>query len=624
MLGGILLLALAWSYRLEMYRLLAEGSGPGGAFSSVDHRVTVPATLVLVARDALRRADRAVGRLERSDAPRVLRRERGAAALARRAHGRAARGATLRRIPTRRIARSVRTRRRDSAYTRRAYGVDRMRAESLGTGFADRGGSRPARRRLGRRDARPVRRARATRATSSAPAPAGRPARTGSSAFLVERGEDGAASDGRAFWGIARYDAAGARTSAGSPSRVLAPSGFGDETVARRAGRVRFGTGLLRRSPTRCSESPAWRWSARGRGSRTRGRCRTSASSSAICRRRDRRSCVIATCASASRALAPFFVQGSEILPVVADDSLYWALELYVASDDYPLAERFHVLDAAARLLPARGDGARACGERTRAPRARSDARAGHRRAGRTDFPSLFVRSHGALPRAAGALPPVHRRCVGAGARLRVGGISWRQPRGAPHRSARRGGLRRVARADPRRAAERSASRRRGRCSTRRIACAASWSSVGGAARETSWIPLAPDGQRWGGTVDRLRAPTPRRARAGRACAGARRSPRLDGRCTSRPRFACAPARARRSAASRSWPATACASGPTLAAALGLVSATTATSPPTQVDLRTRAESLYRDMRDALRRGDWTAFGRAFEALGGALRVAPR
>ena len=44
--------------------------------------------------------------------------------------------------------------------------------------------------------------------------------------------------------------------------------------------------------------------------------------------------------------LAPFFVQGSEILPVVVGDSLYWTLELYVASDDYPLAERFHILDA--------------------------------------------------------------------------------------------------------------------------------------------------------------------------------------------------------------------------------------------------------------------------------------
>jgi uncharacterized membrane protein (UPF0182 family) len=65
-------------------------------------------------------------------------------------------------------------------------------------------------------------------------------------------------------------------------------------------------------------------------------------------------------------------------------------------------------------------------------------------------------------------------------------------------------------------------------------------------------------------------------------------------------------------------------SGATLAAALGLPSATTAAGPARQVDLRARAESLYRDMRDALKRGDWPSFGRAFEALGGALRVAPR
>jgi uncharacterized membrane protein (UPF0182 family) len=65
-------------------------------------------------------------------------------------------------------------------------------------------------------------------------------------------------------------------------------------------------------------------------------------------------------------------------------------------------------------------------------------------------------------------------------------------------------------------------------------------------------------------------------------------------------------------------------SGPTLAAALGLATATTATGPARQVDLRARAESRYRDMRDALKRGDWPSFGRAFDALGGALRSAPR
>src|SRR6476646_8557490 len=44
------------------------------------------------------------------------------------------------------------------------------------------------------------------------------------------------------------------------------------------------------------------------------------------------------------RALVPFFVQGSEVLPVMAEDSLYWAVELYSASDSYPLSERFVLL----------------------------------------------------------------------------------------------------------------------------------------------------------------------------------------------------------------------------------------------------------------------------------------
>ena len=65
-------------------------------------------------------------------------------------------------------------------------------------------------------------------------------------------------------------------------------------------------------------------------------------------------------------------------------------------------------------------------------------------------------------------------------------------------------------------------------------------------------------------------------------------------------------------------------SGPTLAAALGLVPPGTGAVGATPADLRTRAEALYREMRDALRRGDWPAFGRAFEALGTALRVPTR
>jgi hypothetical protein len=65
-------------------------------------------------------------------------------------------------------------------------------------------------------------------------------------------------------------------------------------------------------------------------------------------------------------------------------------------------------------------------------------------------------------------------------------------------------------------------------------------------------------------------------------------------------------------------------SGPTLPAALGFTSRVRggAITPP--VDARLRAESLYVEMRDAMRRSDWSAFGRAFDALGALLRTVPR
>lgn len=48
-LGGILMLLFAWGFRLEGFQLLLEGSGVGGAFAAIDLQVRVPGTLVLAA-----------------------------------------------------------------------------------------------------------------------------------------------------------------------------------------------------------------------------------------------------------------------------------------------------------------------------------------------------------------------------------------------------------------------------------------------------------------------------------------------------------------------------------------------------------------------------------------------
>ncbi|HVD60986.1 MAG TPA: UPF0182 family protein, partial [Gemmatimonadaceae bacterium] len=47
-LGGMFLLAMAWSYRLDMYHLLIDGTGEGGAFSYLDHQWLIPAYLSLL------------------------------------------------------------------------------------------------------------------------------------------------------------------------------------------------------------------------------------------------------------------------------------------------------------------------------------------------------------------------------------------------------------------------------------------------------------------------------------------------------------------------------------------------------------------------------------------------
>jgi hypothetical protein len=64
-------------------------------------------------------------------------------------------------------------------------------------------------------------------------------------------------------------------------------------------------------------------------------------------------------------------------------------------------------------------------------------------------------------------------------------------------------------------------------------------------------------------------------------------------------------------------------SAPTLAQLAGALSAAPTARPELAGDLRTRVAGLYSAMRDALRRGDWAAFGQAFDALGKLINTGP-
>jgi hypothetical protein len=148
--------------------------------------------------------------------------------------------------------------------------------------------------------------------------------------------------------------------------------------------------------------------------------------------------------------------------------------------------------------------------------------------------------------------------------------------------------------------------------------------SVGGSNRETRWIPLVSDGERWGAVVDRLRA-----VDSVSHDAAIVRTPVRVVPLAGKPLYMQAGFRWRAGASPQLAHVAvvvgdSARSAPTLNAALGLAPRAPGLASTTPADARARAETIYGEMRDALRRGDWSAFGRAFDALGATLRAPAR
>jgi uncharacterized membrane protein (UPF0182 family) len=336
--------------------------------------------------------------------------------------------------------------------------------------------------------------------------------------------------------------------------------------------------------------------------------------------------------------LAPIFVQGEQVYPLRDGDRLYWALHLYSASDRYPLSQRWQVGGgvysyfklAATALVDA------TTGRVRLVPVDRPDALA---RTWMAKLPSLFAPATALPTSLVSQLPPA---TDGATAQIRTfarygSRLEGLIPRHLPD-SALTGG------APPALAVQVGA--------TTTIA----WSvplldagdeidgtvtATGGAARATYWSGVSAPGKRWRVVLDRLTGALD----SARAAVpdGARRDNRLrlaraEAVATTRGLFVVQPVLWSRGDGSLVVARVGVTDGDrvgigaTLAQALAAIGESTSGSGSTvaaPVTLLTPspeedAGRLYDAMRQALRRGDWGTFGTAFDSLGRVLGRTPQ
>lgn len=621
-LGAILLALMAWSFRLDAYKLMLNGSGPGGMFSYADHHALVTvngflAVLTLAAAVVVaifgwtgqfRIAFAAVTAVLvlsvglRQLAPPVVRRMAPEA------------------DPDVREASYRRTR---ALFTQRAFALDRIQRADSSFGFARLG---DAGRAVPVWGAVPLEASvvRARRGAVRAREVGWMHALDGLLAVVTLHAASEAVAEEPGGWELVRFrawaaDASGDPVPSNAPGEpdpqvalpqvVVADSASGYEIVSDTAGTIAapaLGGGLDRLAQAWSLQNLRLLSGDLPPGAR-------------LVTRRDVRSRL--------DAIAPFFVQGSTLSPVVADDSLYWAVDLYTVSGFYPLSD--HVMfdgdefswfqHAALGLVNAH------TGRVTLATDAKLDRMA---EAWVQRFPELFTPRTVLPADLAAALPPAVDGATvqatmlaryglrgeiaspgalpedwGADSALRTqpdplfllptGSLAWSQP--VLDAGRRPAGL---------------------------------VVATGGAVGETWWHAVPADGPRWVTRLESLRraldttAGVPRDVHLVR---GPVRAIPVDGRLALvQPAFTwrgeSAPSLARVGVALDSAVLT----GTSLAeAADALAPAPPGTSAPPTVELRARATQLYDEMSAALQRGDWAAFGRAYGELGALLHGAP-
>lgn len=618
-LVGLLLLMLAWSFRLDMYTLLIDGSGPEGAFGWVDHHVGVPADLILSLATLgaalivlwtglagrMRLAGIAVlttivlSLLGREIAPAIAAHTATDAHRALREQSYAATRAT---------------------YTRRAFGVDVMPRADSTMEFARIADALPA---ISIWDATAL-----SRTTD-----VGRAAADDRGVPIGWRVVDGAlvadvinapppGASVRSPWTAARILAGGA-DERGAPVRIDAADGTANDDIPVEAPLVYPGAPAMSIAPDslrRISGTPlesglartAIAWSAQNFKLLTGELPQPNPT---VIVHRDIRDRV--------DRYVPFFAQGRYIEPLLLGDSLYWVVDLYSASDSYPLSrhafvagdDRAYLRHAATAIVHAGTGDIVVVADSVLDPIAATWVH---------NLPSLFG-TWNTLPSKLRTMLPaeVDGLFAQANAYGRYGArgestAARRVPTVDGADSALVGDplpFALTSRAEPSVAMALPLVDETDRLRGLLI-------GTGGVTRQTGWYPLANPGSRWAAILDRLRT-------VDSAGSAAREGPLARGRVRALPvkggiAFV-QPSYRWRSQTTPTLNRVALLAGDTVRAiSPPIVVASRPAAPPAGAPVvasgnQQVAATLYAAMRDALRRGDWAAFGRAFEALGRVL-----
>jgi uncharacterized membrane protein (UPF0182 family) len=624
-LAGVVLLVIAWSFRLDMYALLINGSGPDGAFGYVDHKVLIPGNLILAI--ATTGAALIVVWAGWTNQGRLA----GSAIL----------GVIALTLITREVAPFIGERVADEAdaalrerpyqatragYTRRAFAADAVRHVDGAAGFASLADAAPD---VAIWDAPAIARAlessRRAEVDSSfgwrgsplgivADAPE-RPLHPGNDTMRVTFGLSRVlASSSDEQGGLVRIPRAAAREDdAQLVPAVVFPGARGYLVVADSF--ERMGGASIESDMSRLAHALSFQrlhWASR----------EIPRPHPKVVTHRDVRDRI--------RTLLPFFAQGTVVTPLVVGDSLVWVLDLYSASSSYPLSrhasiagdDRTYFQHAATAVVQA------ATGEMVIV---RDSAPGPIAMTWVKRFPTLFSTSSTLPASVRSALPPA----IDA---LRAQAVAFGQygsrtesgdPRHPPLPGLD-GSDSALAGADPRFVMPATRAIANGSVllddsdRVRGLIVA-----TGSGERQTLWFELPRPGPKWTTVIDRLHGGDSSTAATGTRDAAVVRGPvraiPVGGdlafiQPTYLWRSQGAPMLSRVGVLIRD--------SVLFAPTLSLVAGSPAPHAPAatteaSADLRARAAALHAAMRDALRRGDWVAFGQAFDALGKLLAPPP-